>query len=34
MQELGGTEWQFDMMLLRQLEAKSDSAELQVTRDL
>lgn len=28
-QELGGTEWQFDMMLLRQLEAKSDSAELQ-----
>jgi hypothetical protein len=33
-QELGGTQWQFDMQLLRQLEAKSDNAELQVSRDM
>jgi hypothetical protein len=30
-QELGGSHWQFDMQLLRQLEAKSDDAALQVT---
>jgi hypothetical protein len=32
MKELGGTHWQFDMQLLRQLETKSDDAELQVSR--
>lgn len=33
-QEMGGSQWQFDMQMLRQLEAKCEDAELQVACDV